>query len=194
MNRNIALSLIAALTLSLFAGCAETGRIPLDRETQAEKESTKANPIVLREFADQVAMDMNRKIMTAPTINTNDGKATVIIGDFLNKTNTTPTQDFEMFSKRIRSDLINSFASSKLSFVERRARMSRLAEQENIGTTAKPAQPAAYNAETTYTLNGDFYRLTRGKTNLYYMEYQLVNFATNQIVFSSSTEYKSLSK
>ncbi|QQE12922.1 hypothetical protein JD969_05535 [Planctomycetota bacterium] len=181
------------LAVLLLPACQQTGRIPLDQETQAEKESTQANPIEMRQFADQVAQDMNQKIAAAPVIVNTPGKVTVIMGNFDNKTGTTSTNDFEYLAKRIRSDLINSFASNKLKFVEKRSRMNVLAEREKIGTAATPAEPPAYDPATTYTLNGDFYRLKRQRTNLYYFEFQLVNFGTNEIVFSSSTEYKSIS-
>ena len=46
--------------------------------------------------------------------------------------------------------------------------------------TGGVADPAAYEADRTYALTGDFYRVSRDAVNQYYMQFQLVSFATNQ--------------
>ena len=51
-------------------------------------------------------------------------------------------------------------------------------------------EPAPYDAATTFALNGDFYRIGRHNVNLYYMEFQLVHFGSNEIVFSKRYELK----
>ena len=56
------------------------------------------------------------------------------------------------------------------------------------------ADPPVYDPRTTYALNGDFYRIGRGETNQYYMEVQLVHFASNEIVFSDRYDAKHSTK
>ena len=69
--------------------------------------------------------------------------------------------------------------------------MQRLANKERVaGVTGGVADPAAYEADRTYALTGDFYRVSRDAVNQYYMQFQLVSFATNQIVWSDRMDVK----
>jgi hypothetical protein len=178
----------------LVGGCQKTGRISTSRTTPAETKSQRVLPVALSEFTEQVTLQLVGELHDDPLIAQTTTPVTVILGDILNKTNIVSSNDFEYVSKRIRSDLINSSAARRrLKFVERRARMLDLADREKIGTVAAPVDPEPYDPETTYTLNGDFYRIDRGDTNFYYMEFQLVRFHGNEIVFSSRSEVKQIS-
>ncbi len=188
----------AAVSAALAVGCSEpkqTGRIPTSATTLPEKDSAKVLPAALDEFADQAPRNLVQQLSGLPIVRDTPGQVTVILGDINNQTSIVSSTDFEFAMAKMRNKLINSrFASDKLVFVEKRARLGRLAAREDVVNKNPDAQkavgPDAYDAQTTYTLNGDFYRVARGDTQTYYMEFQLVNFATNQIVFSDSYEVK----
>lgn len=186
-----ALILIALL---LLPGCGNDGRrIGISETTQAELKSEKVLPVALIEFSDQAPRRLIEELASLPIINQTQGQATIILGDINNRTGIVPTTDFELAASRLRNNLINSrIAQDKMKFVERRARMERLAQREQVASGDYLADPEDYDPATTYALNGDFYRIERGDTNQYYMEFQLVHFGTNQIVFSDRFDVKQI--
>jgi len=170
------------------------GRVGITDTTSDEAASRKVLPAALIEFSDQAPRELVAKLMDIPAIRDASGPVTVILGDMNNQTQIVSTNDFEMMARRMRNNLINSdFASGKLSFVQDRSRVEAIATREQVvGATGTTAAPPAYQAENTYALIGDFYRVTRRQMNQYYMEFQLVSFATNQIVFSDRFDVKQL--
>jgi hypothetical protein len=68
--------------------------------------------------------------------------------------------------------------------------MARIAEREGVADGGFFADPADYDPAITFALNGDFKRISRGAINQYYMEFMLVHFATNNIVFDQSYDLK----
>ena len=62
--------------------------------------------------------------------------------------------------------------------------------QRELGTASE--NEPRLDPQTTFVLNGDFYAIHRGNTNQYYMEFPLVSFATNEIVFSQRYDVKQL--
>lgn len=194
--RTLLLAALAATTGVLLTGCAkETGRIPVSETTPAERDAAKVLPVALIEFSDQVPQHLCQQLAGTPHIADTPGQVTVILGDLVNKTQIVPSTDFEMASQRLRNNLINSsYARDKLKFVENRARLDRLAAREGVVDQEGMSGPPAYDPQTTYTLNGDFYRVARHDTNSYYMQFQLVHFATNEIVFSDRYEVKQIRK
>ena len=193
--RTVLLIAITALLVPL-AGCEKrTGRIPVSETTQSEKDHAKVLPVALIEFSDQVPQELVQELSVVREVQQSDGKATVILGDLVNKTQIVPSTDFEMASQRLRNNLINSsIARDRLKFVENRARLDRLAAREGVVNQEGMSGPPAYDPQTTFTLNGDFYRVARHDVNLYYMQFQLVHFATNEIVFSNDYEVKQIRK
>lgn len=186
---------VAALTLSLalLSGCQERQyRLDPTETTEWEAQDARILPASLIEFSDQAAENIVRKLSTLPLIAETPGQVTVILGDMNNKTQIVNTNDFEMMAQRLRNNLLNSsIAADKLTFVEARQRVSQLANKERIaGVTGDIADPAAYPADRTYALTGDFYRVARGPMNQYYMQFQLVSFANNQIVWSDRMDVK----
>src|SRR5690606_34478456 len=117
-------------------------------------------------------------------------RATVILGDINNRTEVVSSTDFEAMRARLRNNLLNSMATDRLRCVENRAPLNQLRQREMVLPEEGPVEPGAYDPQTTYALNGDFYRIARGSTNLYYMEFQLVHFGSNEIVFSNRYEVK----
>ncbi len=197
MNSNMKrLGLVAVLGgITLIAvGCKSdpTGRrIEVTETTTAELTSTKVLPVTLVEFSDQASRRIVEDLMVLPRIRDDAGRVTVILGDINNKTGIVSTNEFEVVTARLRNNLINSdIARGTLRFVEMRARMQDLAAREGVASGQILADPPDYDPQTTYALNGDFYRIGRGETNQYYMEVQLVHFATNEIVFSDRYDAK----
>lgn len=167
------------------------GRIDISATTEAELDSPKVLPVSLIEFSDQASRRIVRDLVNLPRIRDNAGRVTVILGDINNKTGIVSSTEFELVTARLRNNLINSrTARGTLRFVERRARMQDLAAREGVASGQVLADPPDYDPATTYALNGDFYRIGRGETNQYYMEVQLVHFASNEIVFSDRYDAK----
>jgi Peptidoglycan-synthase activator LpoB len=182
------------------AGCVSDrgnsgGRIDVSATTEAELDSPKVLPASLTEFSDQAAGRIVQDLINLPRIRDNAGRVTVILGDINNRTGIVSSTEFELVTARLRNKLINSdTARGTLRFVERRARMQDLAAREGVASEQVLADPPDYDPQTTYALNGDFYRIGRGETNQYYMEVQLVHFASNEIVFSDRYDAKHSTK
>jgi hypothetical protein len=179
----------------LAAGGCETpsdrGRLEVSQTTEAEMDSEKVLPVTLVEFSEQASHRIVEDLVELPRIRDDAGRVTVILGDINNKTGIVSSSEFEVVTARLRNNLINSdHARGTLRFVERRGRMQDLAAREGVASEQILADPPDYNPATTYALNGDFYRIGRGGTNQYYMEVQLVHFATNEIVFSDRYDAK----
>ena len=191
-HRRFALMLALAALLPTLGCAGPRGRVDPYETTRAEKESQGVLPVALLEFADQVPQRLTQDLYDLPMIRETDGRVLVLIGDFNNTTRIVPTTDFELVAQRIRNRLINSEnATGKLRFTEKRRRIERLADEEMVqNADGSPVGAPAYDAATTYVLAGDFYRVNRGDTNLYYMQFQLVNAGSNDIVFSDSYEVK----
>lgn len=186
-----------AMLASFAVGCApsgsSTGREEVQRQTPAERESRKIHPNALIEFSDQAAQRIAQDISEIPEVRNVPGRVTILVGDINNKTEIVSSNDFEMMRSRLRNNLLQSqYVKDKLKFVERRARMSAIRDRELVGPDQGNAEPPNYDANTTFALNGDFYRVARGagRTSMYYMEWQLVHFGTNEIVFSDRYEMK----
>ncbi len=199
-SRLITLGAMAAVAgLLVLSACQDPaghtgGRVGTTDTTDPEARSRKVLPAALIEFSDQAPRELVAKLMEIPAIRDAITPVTVILGDMNNQTQIVSTNDFEMMARRMRNNLINSdFARGKLSFVQDRSRVEALASREQVVTeTGTTAAPPAYQAGSTYALIGDFYRVRRGDMNQYYMEFQLVSFATNQIVFSDRFDVKQL--
>lgn len=181
----------------VLAGCDNpprgkaSGRVDITTTTAEERDSQKLLPVALIEFSDQVPAKLFQELSVLPQIKDATDRVTIIMGDIDNRTRIVPTSDFQVAAARIRNNLLTSpVGRSNFKFVERRARMTDLAARERVASAGELADPADYDPQTTYTLNGDFFRISRGETNYYYMEFQLVHFATNEIVFANRYEVK----
>ena len=168
------------------------GRIGTTSTTEAEWRDARVLPASLTEFSDQVAQRLAMDLAVIPdlaAINEQGGRATVLVGDILNKTGNVATEEFELVRSRLRNNLLTSgYVKDRLRFVENRARLESIRARENVA----PSETAtnAYDPETTFALNGDFYRISRGSTNQYYMEFQLVSLSTGEILFSDRYDAK----
>ena len=185
--------LFVAAPLLLAAGCQKDRRARIDpyETTRSEQQEAQILPVALLEFADQAPARLAADLQRLPEVE-DDERSTVILGDIENQTRIVPTSDFEVAMRRLRNSLINAdLAGDKLAFVERRERVERLANRERVvGATGEIADPEGYDAASTYALNCDFIRINRGRVNLYYLQFQLVSFETNRIVWSDRYEVK----
>jgi len=85
--------------------------------------------------------------------------------------------------RAIRNRLLQSqFMRGRILFKESPARMAAIAGRENVA----PPDPTPLDPKNTYTLNGNFYLLHRyangQEINQYSIEFQLVNFASGEIL------------
>lgn len=201
MNHSPLMSRIALCLLgaSFLAGCQTIpprgnsgGRISTDVTTPAERNDARPLLVAYMEFSDQVSRQLAQDLVALDLIGPGGNRSTVILGDISNKTSgLVATQEFEMVRSRIRNNLLQSkHARSQIKWVENRARMQQLAAREGVGSNVQPAGPPLYDPNNTFALNGDMYRLNRGPVNQYYMEFMLVNFATNELVFTKRYEIK----
>ncbi len=182
----VGLGLLAAGCTSEPAGYHQ-GRVPVSGTTDAEINNDLIFPAALIEASDQFAQQFAQDLSTMPIVAQTNGPITVIVGDVNNKTGIVGSSDFEMLAARLRNSLLQSkYVTDKVHFVESRARMQNLAAREGVGENPVAAGPPQYDPATTYALNLDVYRVGRvsseGDTNYYYIEAELVNFKTNQIV------------
>lgn len=190
--KGVSIGLGAVLAAVSMVGCppkgTSAGRVDPTTTTDADRGSRKVLPVALMEFSDEVPRQLAQDLADLPIVRDTSGRVTVLMGDLNNKTGIVSSSEFEMVRSRIRNNLLQSdYVKQKLRFVESRDRMGWLMERE-LGSTE--GAPASEEASVAYTLNGDFYRIERGDTNLYYMEFQLVHFGTNEIVFSKRYEVK----
>lgn len=190
----VAVVALAAATVVVVTGCKNEpiGRIETSQTTRAEKASTQVLPIAYSEFSDQAAQEVVQGLLANPDIQQMPGKVTVIVGDIENNARSVSTREFEYLVSRFRSNLLRSSAArGKLRFVEGRQRMGRLAEREGVvGPDGNVATPPGYEGSTSLFLNGTMQQVYRGPTNLYFLELQLTNPLSNEIVWDASYEIK----
>jgi hypothetical protein len=188
--------LAAAAITSAAAGCKQPprgdpgGRADPYSWTESDVHSDAAGLPALLEFSDATADALARDLAALEQLETQgDEKLVLELGSLENRTNSTPTQDFELIQNRLRSKLMNSpILREKFRFVE-----SRRAADAELGRVAGPEEAARqggrtarYAAEDTFVLQGDFFEARRGGggRRQYFFEFALVNLATRERVFS----------
>lgn len=188
--------LIAAILIWPLAACdapprgKSSGRIGISETTWSEEHSERVLPVGLVEFSDQAAQQLAQDLARIRADGEIPDRVTILFGDLENKTQIVSSDEFELVRARMRSSLLqSSHVRGWVKWVEGRARMQYLRSREldtASGFTPEPVQ----DFDTTYALNGSFYRINRGDTNQYGFEFQLTRFATNEIVWSSWYEIK----
>lgn len=181
---------MATCFLCLLVGCPSSskGRVNVYDTTASETDSPKVFLVALMKFSDEVPGRLIQDLDELPLISDSPERVTVIMGDINNKTQIVSSDEFELVRSRIRNNLLqNKQVRRRIRFVENQKRMGHLRRQELKGTD--PGDPQ-HDAENAYVLNGDFYRIQRGRVNQYYMEFLLVHFETNEIVFSGKYDVK----
>lgn len=188
----------ALLALTAMTGCQSTpntsvgdsgGRINPYSTTPADRASGAASAPALWEFSDQVAESLAQRISSIPEIQNSPDRVVVELGNISNGTDT-PTQDYELIQRRLRSKLLTSdVVANRVRFVESVDDME--AEYRRIQPAGSPGmspQTDRYAAGSTYVLRGDFLESSRrgGETRRYFFEFRLTNLQTRTIVFNDS--------
>jgi hypothetical protein len=193
---------LVTLTALVAAGCQTepprgygSGRIDPSITTGAEVNDPRILPTSLNEFADYLSRELAQDLAERPEFAPNGMRSIVLLGDIDNKTQIVSSSEFEYARNKVRANLLQSrFMRSKVMWVENRARMASLANRESVGTANNPAGPEAYDPASSFALNMNMYRVSRGPgsgtTNQYGLFAQLVNFATNEIIFEKYYEVK----
>ncbi len=170
------------------------GRIDPYRTTPSDRASAKASIPALLEFTDKTAEKLARDITDKPFVKNAKTRLVLELGSISNKTNT-PTTDFELIQKRLRSKLLNStLLTDNFKIVADPQRMDRERQRLQGGGSQdllqEKTQPTKrtnrYPADKTYVLQGDFLQARRGQRSQFYFEFKLVNLKSREITFSSS--------
>ena len=177
-------------------GCAPDsgdsgGRIDPYQTTKDDRRSDRVSLPALMQFGDTVAQRFAADLKDVDEIESRQTRAILQLGTIVNKTKT-PTQDFEQFQVRLRNALRKSpFIRDRFKFVESGGR----ADVEKMRTEGPgkedllqegPGQTGAdrYKASDTFVIQGDFYEAKRGDRSQYYMNFQLTNAQSGEIVFN----------
>ena len=167
-----------------------SGRIGLGQTTWSEEHSERVLPVGIVEFSDQAAQQLAQDLARIRRDGKIPDRITILFGDLENKTQIVSSEEFELARARFRSALLNSaYVRDWVKWVEGRARMQYLRSRE-LNTAGHFTPEPVQDLDTTYALNGSFYRIHRGDTNQYAMEFQLTRFKTNEIVWSTFYEIK----
>lgn len=196
-STGVVAGLIVGVVASTLAGCnspprgRDSGRIQVTETTKAEARSAQVQPAALVEFSDQVAQQLAEDLGRLPEFNAGY-RSTVVFGVIENKTGIVPTTDFQAFRTRVRQKLLQSdVVRAKIRWVESLGKVEDLRSKELGGAASAPgAQPGTtpLNAEYTYFLDGEMYRVDRGEgaINLYMLSFNLTNAQTREVLWTNS--------
>jgi hypothetical protein len=186
----------AALGVLCLGACSAApdnlnrGRIDPSESTEAEENSSQLQITAITAAGNRIPQQLAQDLLQFPPIRDSKYRIIVVMGDLNNKCPSVSSNDFEALRTTIRSNLMQSqFIRDRVMFVESRARMDALRAREGVAGGGAPAYDPAY----TYTLNGDFYQISRaatdkGEANQYLMRFNLVNFQTGEL-FSVGQPY-----
>lgn len=188
-------------SLLVLAGCSppkgqDNYRVEPTDTTRAERNSPQVTVTELTEFSDQVVSQLTEDLKTVPELN-QGYRATIVFGDMVNKTGIVSTTDFEAFRSRIRQKLLQSrMVLQNIRFVEDRAKLESLQNREFGGNRdilqegARSGQGRQLNADYTFFLNGEFYRVNRDSrtetSNYYGLSFNLMRANDGEVVWSNS--------
>lgn len=207
MRRNALLATAMLMTMSgaMLTGCAssqddydtpprESYRGRLDdpyMSTRADQASDRASIPALLEFTDKTAQQLAQDVTSLPHVverydaaSRTQRRLVLEMGGIDNKTRT-PSTDFELIQRRLRSELMKSqLIRSKFMFVESVARQEQ--ELQRIQQGGGANQTDRYANQDIYILQGDFLEAIRGNRRQYFFNFKFVHAQTREIVFDSS--------
>lgn len=208
-TKRLITSLLACSVVVGLAACSSPARrVEIGETTKDELNNKLPYPVWYVEFVDASSADLLQRLPAMRQISQTPGPVKVLLGNVNNKTGIVGTEEFEQVMAGIRSNLIRADASyDKLQFLEERRRVESLAVKERVATAPAPPQAGAeeiswaggqyyvpdYDANTTYGLFMDVYRIGREDTGMYTMELQVVSLATNDILYSYRDQIKQVS-
>lgn len=201
LGRVVGMGLGASVVVAL-TGCSspprgqDNYRVEATDTTRAERNSPQVTVTELTEFSDQVVAQLTEDLKTVPELN-QGYRATIVYGDMVNKTGIVSTTDFEAFRSRIRQKLLQSrMVLQNVRFVEDRAKLEALQNREFGGSRdvlqegSRSGQGRQLNADYTFFLNGEFYRVNRdGRTeqsNYYGLSFNLMRANDGEVIWTNS--------
>ena len=168
----------------------------LEPGTQHGETASQVNVVDMIELSDEFVAQLAQEISEIPDIQAAGGTRKVLeLGVFTNRTSTS-SRDFEQFMDRVRS-LIQS---SKLLRQHLMIVSSRSRNQANLNRTQGEAGPdlldegaggpeaVKYRPEDTYMLSGTFSEIRRGGVYNYFLQVEMSNLATREIVYQATIE------
>jgi hypothetical protein len=166
--------------------------------TPGERRSDQMPTPDLAGASDEVAMQLARDIDRIIELDNEGMRATVMLGDIVNKTDTMRTTDFEYVRNRIKSKLLQSrHVVDNIQFAAGRQRTEELNRREygegredllQEGTGGAGIQRG--NPYYSYYLNAECYGVHRGRTHLFSVTFELHRVSDGAIVFNRSYERK----
>ena len=162
------------------------GRIDTYSTTNPERRSQSANIASMLEFVDISAEDVVDQLSDIRAAQAQPGKMTLALGGIVNKTQHTPTVDFEMIQDRLRRTIQRSpFVRQHVRFIadpnQTDAELARL--------TGRPGNPAPLadrpDAASTYVLTGAFYEAVRGPRSQYMLTFEMINLQSSESVYTT---------
>lgn len=188
------LKLVAVLAVAIaglsITGCMNRGddgdRLDPYETTASDKESNRVSMPALLEFSDITAAKLSKDLASIDKVQQSPGRVVLEMGEINNRTGT-PTNDYELIQRRLRSQLVNSpVIRDKFIIVENIYRgdreLARVTGEQptTTGTTQR------YDKEDIYLLVGDFYQANRRDTRRYFFEFTLTHLASRETLLSKS--------
>jgi hypothetical protein len=195
-SRKLAGAALAACLTLAGIGCAPEGspgnRIDPYETTQSDRKSGKANLPSLLEFGDKAAEQLVRDLGEIEFPD-KDERVILELGTIVNKTHT-PTQDFEQLQVRMRNRIRQSkVIRDQFKIVESIDRQNAELHRVGAGGGSQDLLQEGggggsgrdlYDPRKTYVLQGDFYESRRGDRSQFYLNFQLSNVQSGEIVYN----------
>lgn len=182
------------LAITTLAACespaprgSSSGRVPPGWSTPAEAGDARPLPDDYMAFADTWARQLIQDMPHVPALIDLPYRATILFGDIVNKTDIISSVEFEMIREKIKNNLMRSRDfNDNFRFLISRAQLDELRRRE----VNKPVDQQRFDEQHTYLLNGTMFRVSRGDTHTYLITFQLVNFASGEIIWVQDYEGK----
>jgi hypothetical protein len=199
MTMNVAAKL-AAVCLGGFllvaaAGCDnthDTMRPDMDTVVKGDHGLQSAD---LRQMTSKMAPDL----LQIPEIVQNPYRVTVVVKGVQNKTEDMPGRNLDIYAARLAGLLNSSQARDRMLFVEERATLENLQNQElgnrgpNFEDETRTGQPPANpRIQPQFALYGTFYSQAGGRTTYYLCQFQLTDLRTGAKVWENQYEVRTL--
>jgi hypothetical protein len=175
-----------------FAGCDKSrDEMRPDMDTVMTENGLQSRD--LREMTDKMAPDL----LQIPQIVNNPYKVTIVVKGVRNGLEGEQGRDIDIFVARLAGLLNSSSARDRISFVEERATVDRMAAQE-LGNrdpfeeaSRQPMAPSP-SIQPQFALYGEFRSMRNSKTTYYLCQFKLTNLTTREIVWQNQYETRTL--
>ncbi len=141
----------------------------------------------LREMTDRMAPDL----LTIPEIAQNPYRAVIVVKGVQNKTEDMPGRNLDIYAARLAGLLNQAPTRDRLLFVEEKATLENL-QNEELGGTPGVKAPGDTRIKPQYALYGTFFSMDNGKTTYYLCQFKLTSLLTGAEVWSGQYEVRTL--